>query len=41
VKHRFAMNPTPQQLQDFPPENIKVVQNWAEVVPLIIATLAK
>jgi hypothetical protein len=41
VKHRFAMNPTPQQLQDFPPENIKVVQNWAEVVPLIIATLTK
>jgi hypothetical protein len=40
VQYRYAMNPTARQLEDFPPTGMVVVKNWAEVVPLIIASLA-
>jgi hypothetical protein len=41
VKYRYAMNPTPKQLEDYPPTGMVVVQNWSEVVPLIIASLGE
>jgi hypothetical protein len=38
VEHRFAMNPTAEQLSAFPPENMKIVQNWPETVAAVLST---
>lgn len=38
VPHRYAMNPTPEQLRDFPPDNITVVKDWEEATRLICSS---
>jgi hypothetical protein len=41
VKHRYALNPTEQQLKDFPPDNVIVERTWPGIVGLIIDSVKK
>lgn len=41
VKHRFAINPTSKQIEEFPPDGMHVASNWEELTPMIIATTKK
>lgn len=35
VKHRYALNPTEDQLKDFPPEGMTVCGSWLQIVAII------